>query len=214
MHAGVDHITVAPVIFFDAPGNIMRVGDKIVHPVRGALIPLAQLEHLAGHDRPHQRVGIVAVGIIKIPDIAGGRMAVADMHGVRPGDHALTAGRAGRNDHIVFRKIQCFKRAGHPRQHGTVQLGGKRQLLEIGGADIIILEPRRHVVFVIDEGIDGCIRENMVHTVHHAVCTGVCHQPVMHNGYLRLAVFHPQPSFGWLLDLFIVDHFAAKHGAE
>lgn len=54
----------------------------------------------------------------------------------------------------------------------------------------------------------------MVHTVHHAVCTGVCHQPVMHNGYLRLAVFHPQPSFGWLLDLFIVDHFAAKHGAE
>ena len=32
--------------------------------------------------------------------------------------------------------------------------------------------------------------------------------------YLRLAVFHPQPSFGWLLDLFIVDHFAAKHGAE
>lgn len=120
-------------------------------------------------------------------------MAVADMHGVRPGDHALAAGRAGRNDHIVFRKIQCFKRAGHPRQHGTVQLGGKRQLLEIGGADIIILEPRRHVVFVIDEGIDGCIRENMVHTVHHAVCTGVCHQPVMHNGYLRLAVFILSP---------------------
>ena len=89
MAAGVDDIAVAAIVLFDALGDIMRVGDKIVHPVGGALVPDAHLVHLPRHDEAGKPVGIGAVGVVKIPHIADGRMAVADMHGIRAGDDAL-----------------------------------------------------------------------------------------------------------------------------
>ena len=174
----------------------MRVGHKVIHPVGGTLVPLAQLVHLARHDGPHQRVGVAAVGIVKVPHIADGGMAVADMHGVGPGDDALAAGGRGGDDHVILRKVQRLKGFGHEGQQGAVNFGGKRNFLDIGGVDLIIPEPGGHMVLIIDQRIDGRVRENMVHTVHHPVRAGVGNQPVMDNGHPGFAVFHPRPSFG------------------
>ena len=86
MAAGVDDVAVAAVIFFDA------LGDVVIYAVRSALIPHANFVHLALHDLTHQPVGVVAVGVVKVPHIADGRMAIADVHSIRAGDNPLGAG--------------------------------------------------------------------------------------------------------------------------
>ena len=92
MAAGVDDVAVAAVIFFDALGDVVGVGDKVIYAVRSTLIPHANFVHLALHDLTHQPVGVVAVGVVKVPHIADGRMAVADVHSIRAGDNPLGAG--------------------------------------------------------------------------------------------------------------------------
>ena len=196
----------------------MRVGDKIIHAVGGALVPDAHLVHLPRHDEAGKPVGIGAVGVVKIPHIADGRMAVADMHGIRPGDNTLGAGRAGRQHKVVLGQIERLKRGGHQWQHGLVELVGKRHLLEPAGADIVTLEPFGHIVGVVHKGVDDSIGENVLHSVHNAVAAGIADEPVVDDGNFRFLFAHDGHSCsvtrGALLQFFVVDHLAAEHRAE
>ena len=207
MAAGVDDVAVAAVVFFDALRNVVRVGDEIIDAVGGAFVPHAQLVHLVGHDGAHQPVGVGAVGVVKVPHIADGRVAVADVHGVRPRDDALGAGRRGGQHEVILRQVQRLERAGHQRQQVFVQFGGKGQFLHPGGADVIALEPRGHLFFIVHQRVDHSVGEHMVHAVHHAVAAGIGHQPVVYDGYFRFGLAHSFPpglSGHWIFSLLII----------
>src|SRR5699024_4264865 len=135
----------------------------------GALVPHTQLVHLVGHDMAHQPVCVVPVGVVEVPHIAGGGGAGAEKHRVRTGDGRLAAGGTGGKHQVVLRKIQRLKGSGHPGQQGAVNFGGKGQFLDVGGADVVVLEPGGHLFLVVHKGVDHRVREHVMHTVHHPV---------------------------------------------
>lgn len=190
MAAGVNDIAVTPVIFFDALGDIMRVGDEIIHAVRGALVPDAHFVHLAGHDELRQPVGVGAVGVVKIPHITDRRVAVADVYGIRAGDDAFGTGGGRRQHQIVLGQVERLKRAGHQRQHGLIQPVGEGHLLEPARADVIAFKVLGHVFGVVHKGVDDGIGENTLHGVHNAVPAGVADKPVVNDGDLGLLFAH------------------------
>jgi hypothetical protein len=70
-----------------------RVGDKMVHAARCLHIPHAQIGQEQGQNRPEQPADPLAPHIVGgAPGEAHGRVAVADVDGARPGDHALGVG--------------------------------------------------------------------------------------------------------------------------
>ena len=81
------------------------------------------------HEQARHRSGGIQIVLIEIPEIAHGRMAVADVRRVGPGDDSLGGPGLAGDDEIIAAQIQLFQRKRHQGKVFLVMPHASRKLL-------------------------------------------------------------------------------------
>jgi hypothetical protein len=175
------HVRAAVVVALDALRDIAGVGDEMVDAVRGAHVPLPQRGRGERHQRARHGAGRRAVLGIQVPDIAHGRMAVADVHRLGAGNDALgRTGLAG-DDQVVVAQVEGFQGIGHQRQHPLV-VADPTDPLQERRRDAMATQLLRDRTRFADQREDVRIGIEIGEHFQHLLASTHTHQPVMNQG--------------------------------
>ena len=123
-----------------------------------ATSPRAQHRHRQRHDHAGEPPAVGTVGMVLIPQVAHRRMAIADVHGIWMRDDALRrAGLAGDHE-IVAGEVQLLERGRHQGKILLIELGGERQLADVGRGDLVAVDQRARLLRDVDVREDVGLR--------------------------------------------------------
>src|SRR5690606_7757498 len=111
VHGRIDDFSLAAVNLLYASPDEARIGNEAVYSVSGSKIPLPDLVQQPLRYpalQPAVKPTLPQVLMLEIPGIANGRIDIADMKLVRPGQHALGDGVSAGEHHIVCGHIKLL----------------------------------------------------------------------------------------------------------
>ena len=76
----MNHLRVPAIVFFNAGGDGRRIRDEAIDPHRRGGIPNAQIMTERRHHETAKPAGLLAVVVKHVPDVAHGRVTIANMH--------------------------------------------------------------------------------------------------------------------------------------
>src|SRR5215470_14896268 len=119
----------------------------MVHAVSGDSVPQAQI--VRGQTKNRSGKGshraAVLVAVIKIPEIAHGRVTIADVAGARAGQDALGGSGFGAKHKIVVAEVELLQEQRIDRKAMAIPAPAGRKLLHEGSADGTNAEIRREL---------------------------------------------------------------------
>ena len=176
----MDDLAFAAVAAPDATGDVLAVGDELVDALRGGVIPLAQQRGDGGHQRalPGGRP-FVQVGGVEIPDIAHGRVAVADVAGGGGREDALGGAGFAADDEIVTREIELLEREWHYWEQRAIP-AAKR--VEERGADAMGADHGTDAGGIVEESEDIGIGEQAAEGFEDGFAAAMIEEPVVDQG--------------------------------
>ena len=119
------------------------------------------------------------IGMRVVPEESGGRMAIADMDGAGPRDHAFGERRGIGNDQIVIHQIEAFHGRRHEREPQLVIADAKRHLLQEGRMDVALIEPRAEILFVVKQRKNRRFGIYFLKHLEHALRPSVLDEKIM-----------------------------------
>ena len=178
----MDHAGVAPPVFVDPRLDMGGVRDEAIHARGTGHIPLAQVVDQARHHRPLHRPRVAAIDVILIPQIAHGRVRVAQVQRIGRRDHTLgRAAFAGQHE-VIARQVQFLERAGHERQVVLVKPGREGFAANRSQVDRLGIDKVRDLGRVIGVGENVGLREHAEKRLQHLLSAAHSDQPVMNDG--------------------------------
>ena len=185
VHRRMDNGGLAAPVFADAPGHMAGIGHEVVHPLGAEEVPLPQGRQQQAHGQAGEPPRAPHVGGPVVPQIAHGRVAVADVQAVGPGDDPLGGPGLAGDDQIVIRQVQLLQGMGHEGQVFFVQPAAGGQAVDEGGADPVLPEPGQEFFPVHHMGEDVRLRIEAAQGLQHFFTAGHVDQPVMHQSDLH-----------------------------
>ena len=94
------------------------------------------------------------VGLAHLPDVAHGRVAVAEVERVGRRDDPLGHAVAGADDNVKAREVELLDRQGEERQIPPVVPDDPRRHLQEAGADRVRFDGLADAALEVEEGVD------------------------------------------------------------
>src|SRR5690606_13374186 len=174
VNRGIDDLRLPAVDPLDALRDEARVGDEDVDALRGLEILTAE----SLEDRtPEQRGRSAPVLLVEVPEIAGGRMAVAHVQGI-PDRDRLRHRVAAREDDVEAVDLESRPDARHQGQRQPVERPDAGDPVEPGGPDVAVREDGRGPsIRLRDQHEDRRVGVDARERLQHAFRAAPGHEP-------------------------------------
>ena len=183
IHRWEDDGAVAAIDRADARLHFAADGDKVVHALCGGQVPLAQLRQQRAQQPARRAADLLALAVdVVLPQEAGGRQAIADVHGAAPvalGAHAVAEAAFVAQDQVVATEVHLLKGQRVEGEVLLVMRGDARQPLHETGADVPGAVAVGHVLRGVDAGIDRRSGEDAGQLLQHILRPTQLVEPVV-----------------------------------
>ena len=180
----VDDGRVAAIKLADACGDVVRICDEIIDATSGCSVPQAKI--VSGKDEGRTSEEAEASGalvaMIEIPEITHGRVAIADVAGVRGGEDAFRGARFGTDDQIVAAEIELLERERVKRKEMAVPAAATRNPLQERSLNGTATEGIGKLLGIDDHREEIGSREHGSDGFDDAFAAAIGDKPVMDDG--------------------------------
>ena len=181
-HGRRDHLRLAPVVAGDALGDGARIRHEMVDPLGRERVPGTDVVGGGQHQRALQQAGRAAVLVEHVPDVAHGRVAVADVDGAGRRDHALGRPGFAADDQVVAAQVELLQRHRHQRQVVLVELRREGQPADEALDHPPAADQRAHRLGLVDVDEEVGLRIHPEQGFHDLLPAAHADEPVMDDG--------------------------------
>lgn len=163
-----------------------RVCDNVIDALCRGIIPQPQPMEQRAHEQTRHRSGGFQIVLIKIPEIAHWRMAIADVRRVGPGDDPFGGPGLAGNDEIIAAQIQLLQRKRHQGKVFLVMPHASRKLLDKCRMDRVGRNGFGERLGAYDMRVDIRLWKNPAQGFDDFFSAAHTRKPVMDNGYAQM----------------------------
>ncbi|OPZ70387.1 MAG: hypothetical protein BWY83_01667 [bacterium ADurb.Bin478] len=182
-HRRIYHIAATAIVFKDSACDVARVGDKTVDTDAAGYIPHTQIIGKQRHQPFFHCVHFFrrkVLGVL-VPDIAHGRVAIAEVKRIGPRNDSFGHAMAGGEDQIVGAQVKPLHRCGKQRKITAVAGFDAGQLLYERGDDGPAFDRRGDRSRKVHQGVNIRIGHKTAQGFENLFSPSHAGQPIMNQ---------------------------------